>query len=301
MTAPRVLTVSLFLVALAAGTFSDAPRTQPPLTLAGYRVLAGDFHVHSYPFNGSTIAPWDFVLEAERQGLDVIAITPQNFVAGGEAAQWFARMVGGPTVLTGEEIHAKGYHIVALGIHSTVSWHDTALQSIDEIHRQGGIAIAAHPIADMWPAYNTQVLAKLDATEVQQPVIFAYAAAEGELDDFYRRGHFTAIGSSDYHGTGPLGICRTYVFARDNSPASILEALREHRTVVYSRTGRAWGDPQLIRIAAADGRLPRRAPASPDNGFLPLISRVCGVLALIGAILQACSVYSPMEKEHKLE
>lgn len=45
-----------------------------------YRVLAADFHVHTFPFNWTTLAPWDIVLEAERQDLDAVAIAGHNHV-----------------------------------------------------------------------------------------------------------------------------------------------------------------------------------------------------------------------------
>ena len=42
----------------------------------------------------------------------------------------------------------------------------------------------------------------------------------------------TAVGSSDDHGLGRIGLCRTYLFARDDSEEGVLEALRAGRTVV---------------------------------------------------------------------
>ena len=66
MTSARMVSAGLLLAALAAGTLADRPRLQAPLRIAGYRVLAADFHVHSYPLSGGTLAPWDLVLEARR-------------------------------------------------------------------------------------------------------------------------------------------------------------------------------------------------------------------------------------------
>src|SRR5580704_19283987 len=103
----------------------------------------------------------------------------------------------------------------------------------------------------------------LDGTEVLHPL--AYLDEEGyrELQEFYRRAGVTAIGDSDYRGLGEMGLCRTYVFARDNSEDAILEAIRAGHTVVYDRDGRSYGDPQLIRLIELSGRfdeLPQPAP-----------------------------------------
>ncbi len=294
MNSARLVSAGLLLAALAAGTLADRPQSRPPLRIGGYRVLAADFHVHSYPLSAGTLAPWDLVLEARRQSLDAISITGHNQVEAGLWGRWFARLVGGPTVIPGEEIHAPGYHMIAAGIHSTISWRNTAAQSIAEIHAQGGVAIAAHPVRGFWAAFDPQAMASLDASEIMQPVVYSFKYGARELREFYQRAPLAAIGSSDYHGMGPLGLCRTYVFARDSSEQSILEAIRGRRTVVYDGDGSAWGDSQLIQLAS--GRLRGREPQ--PSGSLDLFSRAAGLLGLIGFLMAGNRVvYSAKEKE----
>lgn len=292
---------ALLAVALAAGTWGDVRRPNPPLVLGEYSVLAADFHVHEYPFSGSTLAPWDLVLEARQQGLDAIAITGQNYMLAGRVGRWFARRLGriggGPIVLAGEEIHAPGYHLIALGISRTVSWRLTAAPSIDEVHRQGGVAIAAHPVASSWAGYDPEAMSKLDGAEVMQPVVFRYPPGAAELRQFFARGRgrLTAVGSSDFHGMGPLGLCRTYVFVRERSEQGVLEALRQRHTVVYDSAGAAYGDAALIALAAQYGRLRERQPAAPGNGFPDWVSRTCGVAGMIGLMVSGFrGVYSKL-------
>ena len=266
----------LLVAAALAGWLDDRVETRAPWTVGPYRVLAADFHVHAFPFSASTLAPWDLAMEARRRGLDAIAVTGHNQTASGLAGQWFSRIAGGPTVIAGEEIHGPRYHMVAVGIGRTVSWRLTAEQAIDEVHRQGGVAIAAHPLASNWKAFEGPAMHKLDGTEVVQPVAFLRRDYTANLRDFYGRTKAAAIGSSDYHGMGPLGLCRTWVFARDASPAAVLEAIRERRTVVIDR-GRAFGDMNLAR--AAGDRLWEEPPGRGRMGWL---SGVCGVAGLAG-------------------
>lgn len=239
-------------VAAAAGTLADRAPWRPPLALGGYRVLAGDFHVHPFPLSASTLPPWDLALEAERQGLDVIAITPHNGVRMGRVRPW----LGGAMILPGEEVHGPRFHLIALGARDYISWRLGAGEAIDAVHRQGGVAIAAHPVAASWDAF-AGVEQKLDGAEVRQPVVYARPEAGAELEQFYGRAPLAAIGSSDHHGLGPLGLCRTYVFVTDTSPAGVLDALRAHRTVVKDG-GKVYGDPQLVRFAE---QLPAAPPA----------------------------------------
>ena len=96
MSAPRLVFLVLLMLTIAAGTFADRPRARPPLTIGGYRVLAVDFHTHSSMWSDGALTPWGLVLEAERQGLDAIAITGHNQVRDGRMGRRFSRLVGGP-------------------------------------------------------------------------------------------------------------------------------------------------------------------------------------------------------------
>ncbi len=265
MTRLAMAACGLLAVSLAAGTFFDTARQSPVITIGGYRVLAADFHVHSFPLSWATLAPWDTVIEARRQGLDVIAMTPHNYV-------WAVKS-DRPIVLAGEEIVSARYHLLAVGIQRTIGWNQTAASAIDEIHKQGGIAIAAHPIARFWPAYDADARGKLDGAEVVQPIAWESEEKAAQLRQFYASAHLTAFGDSDYHGLGPVGVCRTYVFVREATAQGVLEAIRAGRTVVYDR-GRAYGDPELIRLG-----VPERAV--PMEGFAGLLSRVAGIAGLL--------------------
>ena len=275
--------IVLLLVAVAAGTWSDRARVRPPMSLGGYRVLAADFHVHSTFPGAALLGPWDLVLEARRQGLDAFALTPHNQIVSARIGRWFSRLVGGPTVIVGEEVRRLRYHLIAAGIEQRIAPSMRAAEAIADVHRQGGVAIAAHPIAEFWPAYSSAALAELDAAEVMHPRAFFDPQIRLELQQFLRRGQMTSIGSSDYHGVGALGLPRTYVFTTDQSEAAILDALREGRTVVYGVEGEAYGDSTLIQLAATDGRLPIRSPDDRRGMTLAVISRLTGILALLAA------------------
>ena len=136
-----------------------------------------------------------------------------------------------------------------------------------------------------WPAYDSEAMLKLDGAEVVHPIIWRREEAGEQLRQFFGRAHLTAIGDSDYHGLGPIGVCRTYVFTHDASEQGILDAVRKGQTVVYDR-GRAFGDPVLIQLAEADGRLTDLASApAADAGFFGAIRRVAGLLGILAAIV----------------
>jgi len=280
------LSALLLVLAIVAGTLADRPRPNPPLMLGGYRVLAVDFHTHSSMWSDGTLTPWGLVLEAGRQGLDAIAITGHNETWDARVGQRFSRLIGGPIVLAGEEILWPTHHIIAAGISKTISFRQSAASAIDEIHSQGGVAIAAHPFPDYWAGWDSAAMERLDGAEVCHPGIYIRPLGQRELEQFAARAPVAAIGSSDFHGLGPMGFCRTYVFvfASDATEQGILDGVRAHRTVVYGRDGRAYGDSALVRLAAEAGGFSEREPSRLPVGWLDWTSRIGAVLGLSGVI-----------------
>lgn len=281
MTRARRLILILLAIALIAGAFSRPP-SNPPLAIGGYRVLAADFHVHPGFFAAGAVAPWDLGMLARRQKLDVLGVTPHNEIYTAWIARWFSRVTGGPVIIPGEEVRPGPYHMIAIGIHERIAPRGTAAAVIDEIHAQGGVAIAAHPFPEFWPAFDAEAMKRLDGSEVMHTAVYRNAGAPPAYLEFYRKKKMTAIGSSDYHGLGVLGMCRTFVFARSGSEADIVEALKAGRTVVYDLNGSAYGDPELISLAARDGRIQDHATPPEESGFAVWISRLCAIAALLG-------------------
>lgn len=271
----RVAAVCLFAAALGAGVLSEPAPASRVRTAGGYQVLAADFHVHSLPLSWSTLSPFDTVLEARRQGLDAIAMSGHNHVWVSLIGAWFSRAIGGPTVIPAEEVHSPTYHLIALGIRRTVSWRQPAAAAIAKIHRQGGLAIAAHPVREYWSGYDEAAMNLLDGAEVVHPVVFGNPRSRAEMRQFFARRKLTAIGSSDFHASGRMGVARTYVFAAENSERGILEALRQGRTVVYDRDGAVFGDPALIGL----GVVP---PLEiPHANFWNRVSSISALLGLL--------------------
>jgi hypothetical protein len=279
---PRCATAAVLLTAaLVAGTWIDRPVRNPPLRLGGYRVLAVDFHTHSSMWSDGALTPWGLVSEARRQGLDAIAVTAHNETWDAHVAARFSRATGGdPIVLVGEEIVRPTSHMVAAGLSSTVNFLQRASAAIDDVHRQGGIAIAAHPGIDFWEGFDGPAMQRLDGTEICHPAVFVRASAQRDLEEFAARAPMAAIGSSDFHGFGPMGICRTYVFASAATGAAILDAVRARRTVTFARDDHAYGDPALVQLAAAAGNFRDREPWRRPVTTAEAISRLCGVLGL---------------------
>jgi hypothetical protein len=117
--------------------------------------------------------------------------------------------------------------MIVVGLESTVDWRGSAVESIAAIHRQGGVAIAAHPLRVHWPSYDEAAMRELDGAEVLHPMAFVSPIVAAELREFYERKKLTAIGSSDFHGTSFPGFSRTFRLAEANGSCHLLESYRE--------------------------------------------------------------------------
>jgi predicted metal-dependent phosphoesterase TrpH len=253
----RTLSAALVVAGLLAGTWSESiPDPAARRSPAGEWILAADFHVHAFPGDGG-LPPWALRHEAARAGLDVFTISNHNRVSTARLARWMSQQSPGPIVIVGEEVTARGFHVIAAGIEERVNWRTSAADVIRAVHAQGGVAIAAHPVKRFWPAWEDEALAIVDGYERAHPVI-EKEKTRSELASFDARireirPHVAPIGSSDFHWTGSIGWCRTYVLAHDRTAGGVIEAVRAGRTVAADRQGRLYGDPAVVSAVEAAG------------------------------------------------
>jgi len=281
----RMLAALLFGVGIGVGTLAD---TMPERTVARsgeFLILAGDFHVHAFPGDGS-LAAWALRREARRAGLDVFAVTNHNQTFAARLVHGLARFSGDPLAIVGEEVTNPRYHLIGVGLTRTIDRDQPAAAAIAAIHAQGGVAIAAHPEREYWEGFGPEAIEALDGAERAHPVIHDDEAARGDLAAFYdrargRNADLAPIGSSDFHASPSLGDCRTFIFAREHSEAGVLEAIRAGRTVAADGRGGLYGDPALVALVAAN----RPADRADPHPLLRRLSVASAWLGLVGVVL----------------
>jgi len=110
-------------------------------------VAAGraDLHVHSHWSDGAQ-SP-ERIVRAAAGRVDVLALTDHDEIRGALRARDFAadHPELGVDVVVGEEVSTLNGHLIGLWLEEMVPPGLSAARTIELIHAQGGVAVAAHP------------------------------------------------------------------------------------------------------------------------------------------------------------
>jgi predicted metal-dependent phosphoesterase TrpH len=213
-----------------------------------------DLHVHSSLSRGADQTPQQLAAEARAAGLDVIASTEHN--TADAHGLWAAHAGDDLLVILGQEVLTATGHWLALGIEpgQVVQWRyrvrdDVIDQHLHRVHRMGGLCVAAHPIAPYPSGVFGYPYPGFDAVEVWNGLWRAdlpwnadneSALAEwGRMlaADIHRGSWRPAVGNSDTHRQGQIGVPHTVVLAEELSVDAVLAALRAGRCWIAESAG----------------------------------------------------------------
>jgi hypothetical protein len=194
-----------------------------------------DLHVHSVWSDGAQHP--DDIVRAAAGRVEVVAVTDHDEIRGAQRARAFAldHPELGVDVVVGEEISTLNGHLIGLYLCERVPPGLSANDTIEIIHAQGGLAVAAHPFHPIRGAarghYSIGRMVPdlpLDAIEVVNNAgVFSWfydaVAAMRNVEWM-----LPVTGSSDAHDVWYLGSAVTHFAGRD------VQALR--RALVTRRT-----------------------------------------------------------------
>lgn len=227
----------------------------------------GDCHIHSSVYShAAELAPEELTADARTAGLDFVVTTEHNNAAGHKA---WAELSGTDfLVLLGQEVVTRTGHWLALGLEpgqavdGGYGVRDAVVERhLAEVHRVGGLCVAAHPHAPYPSGTFMYPYQGFDAVEVwngpwtsdvpwQADNEAALAEWGRSLAAAVHGGRWRpAIGNSDAHLKGQIGIPHTVVAAEEFTPHAILTGIR---------AGRCWiagsADVRLTFTATAADR-----------------------------------------------
>ncbi len=193
-----------------------------------------DLHVHTrysgfgkysfLHFPESVTDPLKAVETACRRELDILCITDHNTIRGAIIAQKHANNI---EVVIGEEISSTEGEILALFINEEIKPMLTASETIDLIHDQGGIAVAAHPFSPQCSSLGKKVrYLKLDGIE-------AFNACHRDaytnfMAQAFSPGNLARLGSSDAHSLDMIG--NGYTIFNGRTSEELRKSILERKT-----------------------------------------------------------------------
>ncbi len=124
--------------------------------------IKADLHVHTTYSKDSLITPKDLVYYAKKRGLNAVAVTDHNQLEG-------AYKIAKETdflIIPGMEVSSSDGHIVALNVQELIPRGFSAAETVERIHKAGGVAIACHPYVYFKGCLRENVCNTFDAIEV---------------------------------------------------------------------------------------------------------------------------------------
>ena len=205
-----------------------------------------DLHIHTRYGDGMATVP-ELLRHVEQRGdLDVIAVTEHDTLrAAEEARELHARGDFRFDLICGMEVTTLDGHLLALFIDEPVPSFRRIEETIEAIHRLGGLAIVPHPLSWLTRSVSERTLARVAAVQDdgvcfdgieeynQSPAGRVTSAKARRLNR--ERYRLAAIGSSDAHFLASIGSAHT-IF--DGDTAADLRRAIETKTTAGA-AGRA--------------------------------------------------------------
>ena len=186
--------------------------------------VKADLHVHSTYSSDSIITPKELVFYARKRGLNAVAVTDHNQVEG-------ARKIARETdflIIPGTEVSSRDGHIVGLNVNEVIPRGLSTDETVDRIHKAGGIAIACHPHALFKGSIGQHVTAKFDAVETINASSFPFRSASSKAEKLAERFGLPRVAGTDAH-YGPVIGCAYTVIDSELNVESILKAIVDGR------------------------------------------------------------------------
>jgi len=267
--------------------------------------MLAELHLHTRYSQGTKIiaegmnTPGEMVKQAKKLGIGAIAFTDHDSIKANRYAKSLQKKYG-VVVIPGEEISSRDGHILGLGLNELVKPGLSVEETLDKIHQQGGIGIAAHPF-DVAKKGLGKLAKECDAVEVFNAQNVE-RIANWKCERFAKKYRLPTVAGSDTHWTKTMGYGLTEIKA--NSVSGVLKAIKKGDTKLVCRylPGNLIMDWTVERLKLSYGytvdymnknyswpkravgtkmiRLVKRSPGSVDYFF-----RFLGYFALASVIL----------------
>jgi len=183
--------------------------------------IKADLHVHTTYSKDSLITPKDLLYYAKKRGLNAVAVTDHNQLEG-------AYKIAKETdflIIPGMEVSSSDGHIVALNVDELIPRGFSAPETVEMIHRAGGVAIACHPYVYFKGCLREKVSSMFDAIEVINARAFPFKNSVKKAEEAAERLKLSRVAGTDAHYGPQIGYGYTVIEASEPSVEAIAKAI----------------------------------------------------------------------------
>ena len=185
--------------------------------------INADLHVHTTYSKDSLITPKDLVYYAKKRGLNAVAVTDHNQLDG-------AYKIAKETdflIIPGMEVSSADGHIVALNVHELIPRGLSAPETVELIHKAGGVAIACHPYVYFKGCLKENVCSSFDAVEVINSRAFPFKRSVKKAEETAKKLGLVRVAGTDSHYGPQIGYAYTVIEAAEPNVEAISKAIVE--------------------------------------------------------------------------
>jgi predicted metal-dependent phosphoesterase TrpH len=198
------------------------------------KLLRADLHTHTYYSPDALSSPGRFVSACLDRGIDCVAITDHNTIAGARLMERLCPF----KVIVGEEIRTQEGEVIGLFLREEVPPGLTLEETVRRIKEQGGLVMVPHPFDRFRKGVGQEglerILPYVDLIEVFNARTIM--AADNKAAQRFAEAHgLPGVSVSDAHSPWEVG--RSMVeLPHFDGPESFLEALKDARLIARPST-----------------------------------------------------------------
>lgn len=184
-------------------------------------LIKADLHVHTIYSKDSLITPKDLIYYAKKRGLNACAVTDHNYLEG---AYKIARETDF-LIIPGMEVSSADGHIVALNVSELIPKGLSAIETVERIHKVGGVAIACHPYVFFKGCLKDNVCEAFDAIEVINARAFPFKNSMKKAEEAAERLKLSRVAGTDAHYGPQIGYGYTEIEVPEPTADAIAKAI----------------------------------------------------------------------------